>query len=374
MLPWVVNYRSHLPRLPRPFRGVSRGPRQAFRHFLRVAKSCFLSPFFSTPSALFQVPYPVSPVFATLTKTAGCIPIIPIMELNASRRPVAFPIPYHLSPFFSHSCTLFCTHQNHNSFVFNRFRTLCQKLPGVGYPSPLQGDKMRSQTANSGTRSPRFAQSQFQWLSGRIGRDGGRQRGEERAPTQSGRPYRERKMARRTRRYKKTAASGFDLVGGGVPGDSTLAEIGFVGHMARQRGVMAEDGVFGDLLMVSHALEESPEVRLFFVPGSTAIGESLLHGFLARLGVVLLVPFFEIGFAHRLRIAGGVIAGGFVLAGLREVGDGEFGDFEDALGALEAVNFQRIAAEIEAKIDRSSAVVEKRAMKVGHVAGVLATK
>ncbi len=36
------------------------------------------------------------------------------------------------TPFFSHSCALFCTHQNHNSFVFKRFRTLYQKHPG-GY-------------------------------------------------------------------------------------------------------------------------------------------------------------------------------------------------------------------------------------------------
>ena len=30
--------------------------------------------------ALFQVPYPVTPLLATLTKTAGCIPAIPILE------------------------------------------------------------------------------------------------------------------------------------------------------------------------------------------------------------------------------------------------------------------------------------------------------
>ena len=37
---------------------------------------------FSTAYALFQVTYPVTPVFATLTKTAGCIPTIPILELT----------------------------------------------------------------------------------------------------------------------------------------------------------------------------------------------------------------------------------------------------------------------------------------------------
>ena len=38
------------------------------------------------------------------------------------------------SSFLSHSCALFCTHQKLNSFVFKRFRTLCAKQPGVGYP------------------------------------------------------------------------------------------------------------------------------------------------------------------------------------------------------------------------------------------------
>jgi len=37
-----------------------------------------------------------------------------------------------LSPVCSHSCTLFCTHQKHNSFIFKRFRTLCEKHPGWG--------------------------------------------------------------------------------------------------------------------------------------------------------------------------------------------------------------------------------------------------
>src|SRR5437016_10632228 len=122
--------------------------------------------------------------------------------------------------------------------------------------------------------------------------------------------------------------------------------------------------------MVSRALEKSPEVRFFSVPGFAAISESLLHRLLAGLGIVLFVPFLEIGIAKRLRIAGDVIAGGFVFAGLREISDGVFGNFEDALRALEAVNFRRIAAEIQAKINRGAAVVEERGVHVGHVAAV----
>src|SRR6266480_7078939 len=98
-------------------------------------------------------------------------------------------------------------------------------------------------------------------------------------------------------------ALGLDRVGGRVPIDGALAEIGFVGHVAGQRRVVTEDSVFGDLLMVARALEKSPEVRFFFVPGSAVIVEALGDGLLAGLGIVLLVPFLEIDFAQCARIA-----------------------------------------------------------------------
>ena len=59
----------------------------------------------SVPCALFHFPYPVSPVFATLTKTAGCVPTIPILELAVHRS----SLENDSSSFFSHSCALFCT-------------------------------------------------------------------------------------------------------------------------------------------------------------------------------------------------------------------------------------------------------------------------
>ena len=43
-------------------------------------------------------------------------------------------VSYHLSPFLSNSCALFCTYQKLNSFVFNRFHALWQKHPGVVPP------------------------------------------------------------------------------------------------------------------------------------------------------------------------------------------------------------------------------------------------
>src|SRR3989441_11014296 len=75
---------------------------------------------FSIACALFHFRYPVRPVFATLTKTAGCVPTIPNLELPTSL-PRAKPRGYsftqsqmcerapHSSSFFSHSCALFCT-------------------------------------------------------------------------------------------------------------------------------------------------------------------------------------------------------------------------------------------------------------------------
>src|SRR2546430_13310379 len=82
----------------------------------------------------FQVPYPVSPLFATLTKTAG-VCTNNFHSGTSSRR--ASPEATHYTPlyssaFFSHSCALFCTLQKLNCFVFSRFRTLVNKTPGVG--------------------------------------------------------------------------------------------------------------------------------------------------------------------------------------------------------------------------------------------------
>ena len=44
-------------------------------------KGHFFRPFLSAAYTFFQAPYPISPVFATHTKTAACIPTIPILEL-----------------------------------------------------------------------------------------------------------------------------------------------------------------------------------------------------------------------------------------------------------------------------------------------------
>src|SRR5882724_3345469 len=65
--------------------------------FLCDAKCASATPFLSGDSALFHFPYPVSPVFATLTKTAGCVPTIPNLELDR--------LPHHTDPHSFFSCT-----------------------------------------------------------------------------------------------------------------------------------------------------------------------------------------------------------------------------------------------------------------------------
>ena len=53
-----------------------------------------LPPVFRT---LFQVPYPATSLSATLAKTAGCVPTIPILELDLCARQPYSLIPYPLS-------------------------------------------------------------------------------------------------------------------------------------------------------------------------------------------------------------------------------------------------------------------------------------
>ena len=57
---------------------------------------------------------------------------------NSTLAPPRIPFPMRdLSLFISYPCALFCTHENVNSFVFRRFRTLSQKHPVGGYPTGI---------------------------------------------------------------------------------------------------------------------------------------------------------------------------------------------------------------------------------------------
>src|SRR5260221_14569442 len=135
-------------------------------------------------------------------------------------------------------------------------------------------------------------------------------------------------------------SSGLDTAGGGVPGDGGAAEVGFVGHVAGEGGVVAEDHVFDDRLSGANVLEEIPEVRADIVVGITLVGVGFDERFLTGSNVVLGVPLLEVFGAHGRSIARGVVAGIFVLAGLGRKGEPGSGDFERAFGNLEAVKLR----------------------------------
>src|SRR6266581_9405804 len=84
--------------------------------------SSHLSPLLSRQ----QLP-PLTPLAATLTKNRG-VGAHPLRNQPLATRCSRMDS----SPFFSHSCALFCAHQKLNPFIFKRFRTLCQKSRGVG--------------------------------------------------------------------------------------------------------------------------------------------------------------------------------------------------------------------------------------------------
>jgi hypothetical protein len=87
----------------------------------------------SVHSSKFRIPQVLYLPF--LRKHGGCGGILPVLghaDVQTFRR-----ADLSLSPVFSRPCALFCTQQKLNSFLFKRFRTLCQKPPGVGGPLPL---------------------------------------------------------------------------------------------------------------------------------------------------------------------------------------------------------------------------------------------
>src|SRR5882757_3387639 len=161
---------------------------------------------------------------------------------------------------------------------------------------------------------------------------------------------------------------GFDFFA--VPSGNGFAEVGFVGQVTGQRGVVAEDYIFDIGLAGAHGLEVGPHVRLLLVPRDAAERQTLQSGFFGGLGIVLFVPFVDVLFAHGTGETGRVIAGTFIFAGLRIVRERELSDFKNSLGAAEAINFRRLGAEIQAEINGDLAVLEQRGVNIGHVAAI----
>ena len=67
------------------------------------------------PLPFYKQSAPVSPLFASLAKSAHRVHSTPLSR-----------------PLFSTTCALFCTNENAMSFAFNRLRTLCAKHGGCG--------------------------------------------------------------------------------------------------------------------------------------------------------------------------------------------------------------------------------------------------
>src|SRR5690242_7320629 len=146
--------------------------------------------------------------------------------------------------------------------------------------------------------------------------------------------------------------SRLDGAGGGVPGDGdAAAEIGLVGHVACQRGIVAEDSVLRKRLARFDGTEKRPEVRAHVVKVVAFVDVIFEERLLADLRIVLRMPLLEVSLAHGLREAVRVIAGRGIFARLRIMSDAELGDFKNSVRTLEAVSFGIVAAEIEAEID-----------------------
>src|SRR6267378_2960014 len=143
MLAWVVIYRRHL-RHSTPIFYLCVLIVSALSSLTLSLNHSPLSPIFRI---FFQVPYPATPLFATLTKTAGVCTNNSHSGTHQSRVQSAHlsdclcplsPIPYTLSPFLSYSCALFCAFLHSPKlqlFSFQEIPHSLLKIRGVAYPS-----------------------------------------------------------------------------------------------------------------------------------------------------------------------------------------------------------------------------------------------
>jgi len=125
-------------------------PAAPCRHAPRPAKSLRLYS--------FADPHPLNPVVSIRYEKGGgegvSIPTCKPSNVPTFRRV------FERSPFLSNSCELFCTQQKLNSFLFNQFRTLCQKPPGVGGGAIFSCEEFPRSTCPHlvGTSQPLFPQ------------------------------------------------------------------------------------------------------------------------------------------------------------------------------------------------------------------------
>ncbi len=156
MLAWVVIYRRHL-RHSTPILYLCVLSVSALSSLSLSLNHSPLSPVFRI---FFQVPYPVSPVSATLAKTAGvCVPTIPILELT-NQESSSTPIPHSLHPIplplilLRTLLRFFALSKNSTLFFSGASALFAQNTRGWG-THPLR------------SMSPRGVASEVEWFYGR---------------------------------------------------------------------------------------------------------------------------------------------------------------------------------------------------------------
>jgi len=110
---------------------------------------------------LFQVPYPATPLLATLTKTTGGVyqqfPFWFTPSATERNSPsVIFNSQIYSSPFFSHSCALFCTQKNSTLLFSSDSALFAQDTRGGGALPPTRGNE-RQGASKGGCRSMSLA-------------------------------------------------------------------------------------------------------------------------------------------------------------------------------------------------------------------------
>ncbi len=139
MMAWVVIDRRHFTQRAScegfTQSGLREGPRRPARSprlptpLFPLFPLLLLSPIFRI---LFQVPYPATPLFGTLTKTAGvCANNSQCGRFPLHSKGTLSPRLYS-SSFFSHSCALFCTEKNSTPSFSSDSALFTQKHPGWG--------------------------------------------------------------------------------------------------------------------------------------------------------------------------------------------------------------------------------------------------
>ena len=161
MLAWVVMNRLHLPRpargtrLARTLCSIRVLPLPALLFNVPTCKPLnvltspilprshshfgpHLTPVPRKSAPFFSYTY-VEPIFQPLcfqihACNGGGTPPPQPANLQTFQRSSVFPSYPLFFQILAHSSALFCTQAKLNSFIFNRFRTLCRKPPGVGVP------------------------------------------------------------------------------------------------------------------------------------------------------------------------------------------------------------------------------------------------